>query len=74
MQDVFVGIVTCAAGLWFIFSAVTGHPFLFSLQKFRWTESTFGPRGARIVIALVGLALIGLGAAICSGWRLRLFG
>ena len=57
MQDVFVGIVTCVAGLWFIASAALDHPFLFSLQKFRWTESAFGRLGARIVIALVGVAL-----------------
>jgi hypothetical protein len=74
MQDVFVGIVTCAAGLWFIISAVTDHPFLFSLQKIRWTESTFGRLGSRIFVATLGIAFIVLGIAICSGWRMRLFG
>lgn len=74
MQDMFVGIVTCVAGLWFIASAISDHPFLFSLQKIRWTESVFGRRGARIFVFVLGVGLIALGTAVCGGWRFRLFG
>jgi hypothetical protein len=73
MQDVFVGLITCLAGVWFVIGAASDHQFLFDLQKIRLLIALFGRQGSRIALAILGVGLIAIGALICSGWRLRLF-
>ena len=74
MQDIFVGVITCLAGLLFIFGAASNNQFLLDLHKTRWVVNLWGRTGARVFVAIVGLGLIVLGVLIILGWRLPLFG
>jgi hypothetical protein len=74
MQDIFVGVITCLAGLLFLFGAATNNQFLLDLHKTRWVVNLWGRSGARIFVGIVGAGLIVLGIAIIRGWRLPLFG
>lgn len=73
MQDAVVGIVSCAAGLLFIYGAATNNRFLLDLHKTRWIASSAGPAAARWIVGLIGIGLIVLGIAIIQGWRFPLF-
>ena len=74
MQDLFVGVITCLAGLIFLVGAATNNQFLLDLHKTRWVVNLWGRTGARVFVGIVGLGLIALGIAIIRGWRLPLFG
>ena len=74
MQDIFVGMITCLAGLVLLFGAASNNQFLLDLHKVRWVINLWGRTGARIFAGVLGLALIALGVAIIRGWRLPLFG
>lgn len=74
MQDIFVGIISCIVGVVFLYAAATNNQFLFDLHKTRWVVKLWGQPAARIYVALLGLVLIVLGAAIIQGWRLPLLG
>lgn len=74
MQDIFVGVITCLAGLLFIFGAASNNQFLLDLHKTRWVVNLWGRTGARIFVGIIGAGLIVLGIAIIRGWRLPLFG
>jgi hypothetical protein len=74
MQDIFVGAVTCLAGLLLLFGAATNNQFLLDLHKARWVIALWGRTGARIFVGLLGIGLLILGAAIIRGWRLPLLG
>lgn len=74
MQDIFVGVITCLAGLLFIFGAASNNQFLLDLHKTRWVVNLWGRTGARLFVGIIGIGLIALGIAIIRGWRLPLFG
>ena len=73
MQDIFVGVITCLAGLLLLYGAAANNQFLLDLHKTRWLVSLAGRIGARAVVGLIGIGLIVLGSAIIQGWRLPLF-
>ncbi len=72
MQDIFVGVISCLAGLILIGGAATNNQFLLDLHKTRWIANLWGPNGARVFVGLLGVGLIALGIAIIRGWRLPL--
>lgn len=74
MQDLVVGVITCFAGLVFLYGAATNNQFLLDLHKTRWIVNLWGRTGARVFVALIGAGLLALGAAIIQGWRLPLLG
>ena len=74
MQDIVVGVITCVAGLAFLYGAATNNQFLLELHKPRWISNLAGRGGARLFLGLLGLGLIVLGVAIIRGWRLPMLG
>lgn len=74
MQDLVVGVITCITGLVFLYGAATGNQFLLDLHKTRWIVNLWGRVGARVFVAIIGIGLLVLGAAIIRGWRLPLLG
>ncbi len=66
--DIFVGAVAACLGVWAIYSAMFNTEWCYQLRKAQWLESRLGRGGARIVFALLGLALIAMGAAIAMGF------
>jgi hypothetical protein len=74
MQDLVVGVITCIAGLVFLYGAVTNNQFLLDLHKTRWITNLWGRTGARVFVGLIGVGLLVLGGAIIQGWRLPLLG
>jgi hypothetical protein len=74
MQDLVVGVITCVAGLVFLYGAATNNQFLLDLHKTRWVVNLWGRTGARVFVALLGAGLIVLGVVILQGWQLPLLG
>jgi len=66
--DLFVGAVATGIGVWAIYSALFNYEWSYQLHKARWLEDRVGRSGARVVFALVGIALIAMGAAIAMGF------
>jgi hypothetical protein len=71
MQDVLVGFVAAGLGLLFVASAVAGEARLLRFAKPRMLAAAFGQTAARVLLALLGAALIALGAAVALGWRVN---
>jgi len=71
VQDLFVGVVAGIVGLVLITAAVFDGQWLMQLAHPRMLAAVLGQTGARILIGLIGLALIALGAAVASGWRVH---
>lgn len=68
-EDLFVGTTSIVLGLFLMASAVADWDWYYSLQTARWLRQWLGRRGARIVHALVGLALVTLGVSLVLGYR-----
>ena len=71
VQDLFVGAVAGMFGLALIAAAAFDSQWLMQLAHPRMLAESLGKTGARILIGLLGLALIALGAAVASGWRVH---
>lgn len=67
--DLFVGGVTILLGLAALATALLNWEAGFRLPKAQAMENRFGRRGARAIIAVLGLLLIALGGAIVAGFR-----
>jgi hypothetical protein len=67
-QDVFVGAVAVAIGVFALLSAICNWNWSYQLWKARWVEARFGRRGARLFYTILGLAMIALGVAIACGF------
>jgi small neutral amino acid transporter SnatA (MarC family) len=73
-QDLLVGIVGIALGLFLLACAITNWRWYYSLYTANWLERRFGRGGARSIHALLGLGLVALGVAIALGYRWPLVG
>jgi hypothetical protein len=71
VQDIFVGGITAALGCVMTAGAALGASWLLERRGARTLVNAFGQSAARVCLAVVGLALIALGAAIALGWRLN---
>jgi hypothetical protein len=69
-QDVLVGTVAALLGLMLLAGGALNAPWLMQLGKPRLLTAAIGPAGARLLVAAIGIALIALGVAIGSGWRI----
>jgi hypothetical protein len=70
-QDILVGAMTAALGLVIILGAAGGRTWLLERRGARSLVEAFGQPAARIVLVLIGFALIILGALLALGWRLN---
>jgi hypothetical protein len=70
-QDLLVGGISIVLGLVCLAVAVGNWDWFYQLRLARRIQSAWGRRGARIYYAVLGAALITLGAAIMSGWVLH---
>ncbi|MFO7905646.1 MAG: immunity 17 family protein [Planctomycetota bacterium] len=68
-EDLFVGTASVVLGLFLIGCAVTDWDWYYRVRTARWLQHGLGRRGARIVHALLGLALVILGVTIVLGYR-----
>ncbi len=68
IADMFVGVVAVALGLAILLSSATNWQNAYRLRKTRWLEARLGRSGARVVLAVLGVALIALGVAIAMGF------
>jgi hypothetical protein len=71
VHDVFVGTVAGALGLVLVAAAISRGQWLMQLARARMLAAALGETGARVLIGLIGLALLALGAAIAFGWRVH---
>lgn len=69
--DWFVGGVACILGLVILLAVWTGYARVYELAKVRWAQHQFGHTATKVMLYLLGLALIGLGIAICMGWKIH---
>jgi hypothetical protein len=58
-------------GLFLAGGAMLDAPWLMHLAKPRRLADWIGKPAARLVLALLGIGLIGLGIALGSGWRVN---
>ena len=68
LQDVVVGLVAMAAGLFLVFVGVVNIQWYFQSWKNRWLDQQIGRLAARVIVALLGILLILLGIAIMRGF------
>jgi uncharacterized membrane protein YphA (DoxX/SURF4 family) len=71
VPDLVVGSLGVIAGAIFVAAAATDWLWLQRLPKWRVLTEAIGKPAARIVAALVGLALIAGGIVIATGWRIH---
>jgi hypothetical protein len=71
LPDLLVGGLAAIVGLVLTAGAILDGPWLMSLPKLRRLTGAIGKPAARIVIALVGVAVIAAGVTIASGWRMH---
>lgn len=69
-RDLLVGLVTIALGSVVVLAAIFNWQWYYELHKARWVESVCGRQGARVIFAVLGVALIVLGGAIAVGYSL----
>jgi small neutral amino acid transporter SnatA (MarC family) len=67
-DEVFVGGVAVALGLFFLAVAASNWDWYFSLRSARLMGRLLGRSGARIFYALLGAGLVTLGVAIACGF------
>ena len=70
-QDIVVGVVSVGLVLLLIAGAVLDGPWLMQLTRPRMLASALGRPAARLVLGLIGFALVALGIAIALGWRVH---
>ena len=58
-------------GMALILGAVLDGNWLLTSPKGQRLTETLGRTASRVVLALIGLALIALGGVIASGWRMQ---
>ena len=68
LQDVVVGLVAIAAGLFLVVVGVVDIQWYFQSWKTRWLDDRLGRLPARLIVALLGILLVLLGIAIISGF------
>ncbi len=73
-EDLLVGAVAIAVGLFLTTCAVTNWQWYYSVRTAQWLQRALGRTGARLFHALLGLGLIALGIAIALGQRFMLAG
>jgi hypothetical protein len=70
VEQVFVGTVAILLGLLAVIAAIHNHDWYFRLRKARWIEQRWGRTPVRIIYAVLGIALIAMGAGIAmEHWR-----
>jgi hypothetical protein len=72
--DWFVGGVAIAIGLVALVAALRNDQRAFALPKLFWLDQKLGRGRARLVMALIGAALIALGTLIALGYSVRWLG
>jgi hypothetical protein len=69
LHDVFVGTIAIGFGSLLLLGAALKGQALMSLAKPQMLSRALGPRGARVVLGAIGLALVAMGVLITRGWR-----
>ena len=67
-EELFVGCVSVALGLFFFFVSVMNWEWYFSLRSAQILQRLLGRTGARLFYSLLGAGLIALGCAIARGF------
>jgi len=67
-QDLFMAGLALMLALLSVGAAIHNRDSYYRLPKIRWIDERWGRRRARVVFALAGLVLAGLGILILSGW------
>ncbi len=67
-EELFVGSVAVALGLFFFFVAVSNWEWYFSLRSAKILQRCFGRIGARVFYLLLGTGMVVLGVAITLGF------
>jgi hypothetical protein len=70
-QDLFIGGVVALFGAALVVGAAQGRNWLLERRAAKALTGRLGPSTARAMLGLAGLALIALGIALASGWRLN---
>jgi hypothetical protein len=71
IQDAFVGGVAAVLGIAIIVGAAGRRSWLLERRGARSLVAALGLPVARVVLGIIGIALIALGALIGLGWRLN---
>lgn len=71
MEDLFVGFVAMVLGLVPLVAALLNSAWFYGLRKSQWLERRVGRGRARLLHAVLGIALISLGLAILMGFGLN---
>ena len=66
-EQLFVGSVAILVGFFGLVAAIHNHDWYFRLPKARWIEKRLGRTAARVVYAMLGIALVVLGIGIMAG-------
>ena len=69
--DWFMGGVALVIGVVALAHGILPREQPFTLPKLRWFEQTYGRGATRILLTVVGVALIMLGVAIALGWKMH---
>src|SRR5690606_21270170 len=69
MRDGIVAAVAFAIGAFALAAALWNFSWPYQLRKIQWIDERYGRRAARLAWALIGLAMLALGAAIALGWN-----
>ena len=68
LQDVVVGLVAIAAGLFFVAVGLLDIQWYFQSWKTRWLDQRLGRLPTRLIVAVLGALLVLLGIAIMRGF------
>jgi len=68
LQDVVVGLVAMAAGLFLVVVGAVDIQWYFQSWKTRWLDQRLGRLATRLIVALLGILLVLLGIAIMRGF------
>ena len=69
IQDAFVGGVAAILGIAIILGAAGRRTWLLERRGARSLVAALGQSAARVVLGLIGIALVMLGILIALGWR-----
>jgi hypothetical protein len=70
-QDLFVGLAAGCVGGYFLLGALLNAAWLMNLPKPKLLAESLGQTPARLTLAVLGLAIIAIGALIATGWRIH---